>query len=231
MEKRKTAGNLFTAAGCILIAGALGLCLYNTHTAENAGKDSEEAALRFMEYIGEINEEAEHSPSVLPDDYEPVLFSMAGKYTSENESPENAAEEIPVFEADGFSFAAVIEIPALNLILPVCSEFSMDTLKHYPCIYSGSVNDNNIIIAAHNYDSHFGNIKSLRSGDEVILTDAAGNRIIYQVTETEVISGERADDMNSGSWDMTLFSCNLSGKSRITVRLIRKNEQTIQIMS
>lgn len=223
MEKRKTAGNLFSAAGAVLIAGALGLCLYNRYTAETAGRESGKAVSRFMEYVSEINEESEQRSSVLPDDYEPVLFSMAEKYTSENESPENAAEEIPVFEADGFSFAAVIEIPVLDLILPVCSEFSMDTLKYYPCVYSGTVNENNIIIAAHNYESHFGNIKSLQSGDEVILTDAAGNRIIYQVTETEVISGERADDMTGGSWDMTLFSCNLSGKSRITVRLIRKN--------
>ena len=224
MGKGKTAGNLFIAVGCILIAGALGLYIYNTETAGNAGRESEAAVSAFMNHISDIHSEnTENAGGMLPDSYEPVVFSMTEKCTSENESPENAAEEMSVFEADGFSFAAVIEIPALNLILPVCSEFSMDTLKHYPCIYSGSVNENDIIIAAHNYDSHFGNIKSLQFGDEIILTDAAGNRILYQVTETEVISGDRADDMKSGSWDMTLFSCNLSGRSRITVRLKRKN--------
>ena len=112
----------------------------------------------------------------------------------------------------------ILYIPQLKIQLPVCSDFNMKNLSSYPCIYSGNTSDKNIIIAAHNYDSHFGNIISLDAGDKIIMKTVSGKEIIYEVFSTDIIPGDMPGDMMSGEWDMTLFTCTKNGKDRIAVR-------------
>lgn len=210
MSAAKTAGNIMTAVGSLMILSALGLMLFNIRTSDKAGNVSHDTVQSFIEYIEEIkNEENEQ------------LSDVQGIYTGDTVHTESINEE-SYFEKDEIRFSAILTVPATETELPVCSSFSMEQLRNYPCIYSGSFSENNLIIAAHNYDSHFGRLKSLQTGDEAVLTDALGNTVVYTVTETEVLPGAAVTDMKSGSWDLTLFTCDLSGKNRITVRLIRK---------
>ena len=82
-----------------------------------------------------------------------------------------------------------------------------------------------MIIAGHNYHSHFGNLKYLTPGDLILFTDMAGNTFSYKVTETQVLDGTAVDEMESGDWDMTLFTCTLGGASRVAVRCVHKFSQ------
>ena len=100
-------------------------------------------------------------------------------------------------------------------------KWSYERLKTSPCRYSGTVEGRDIIIAAHNYNSHFGRIKELSQGDEIWFTTADGMQYFYRVDYTENVDGYDVDHMLSGGssdWDMTLFTCTLSGQSRVTVR-------------
>lgn len=205
--KKHLSGNLMILCGAAMIASALCLMQYNIHASENAGTVSEKAVSEFLEFTDVKKNESGYVPNI------PV------KYSGVNE---NGFENTCSFTGtDGAEFTAVIEIPVLDRKLPVCSTLSTENLEKYPCRYSGSVSENNIIIAAHNYDSHFGSIKSLQNGDEIILTDVYGNSTVYTVTETEVIPGNAAGDMKAGNWNLTLFTCDLSGKNRITVRAVK----------
>lgn len=76
----------------------------------------------------------------------------------------------------------------------------------------------NMVIAGHNYSSHFGNLKNLSQGDTVIFTDVDGNRFHYRVIELETLVPDAVDDLTSGGWDLTLFTCTIGGRSRVTVR-------------
>lgn len=212
MTDRKAAGNALTVTGFAMIAAAVCISFYNINTAREAGIASENAVSGFLQHIDELKNETPDNQGI------PEIYS--GIYHAELPEDTEVPEEI-LYESDGFTFVSLVTIPALGAELPVCSDFSMDNLKHYPCRYQGTAAENNLIIAAHNYDSHFGNIKSLQFGDEVILTDPAGNTIKYTVTETELIPGTAVEDMKSGQWDLTLFTCNLSGQSRVTVRCKR----------
>ena len=49
----------------------------------------------------------------------------------------------------------ILEIPALDLNL-VISSWSYSSLRLAPCRYSGSAYKGDLVIAAHNYQSHFG---------------------------------------------------------------------------
>ena len=126
--------------------------------------------------------------------------------------------EITLEDLDGAACIGVLEIPKIDLKLPVLSEWSYPLLKKAPCRYSGSAYLDNLVIAAHNYRTHFGKLKELEMGDEVIFTDAAGNRFEYKAAVVEALTPQSVEDMTSGEWALSLFTCTLDGKNRVTVR-------------
>lgn len=128
----------------------------------------------------------------------------------------------PCVDIHGKSFLGKICIHKLGIELPVYKEFDNQSLQEAPCRYSGSIASNDIIIAAHNYKSHFGNLHKMKIGDEVCFTDVYGINHYYEVRELQVLDGTAISDMKSGEWDFTLFTCAKSGTQRVTVRCIRK---------
>lgn len=129
--------------------------------------------------------------------------------------------EMPVREIDGISYVGKLQIPSLSLELPVISEVSEASLRIAPCRYAGSAYNNTLVIAAHNYSSHFGRIKELQQGDEVIFTDVKGHGFIYGVTELEVLKSGDVEKMVNSKADLTLFTCTIGGVSRVTLRCDR----------
>lgn len=130
----------------------------------------------------------------------------------------NPYMDMPVQKIDGYSYIGVIEVPTLGFRLPVQDEWSYPNMKISPCRYKGSVYLENMIICAHNSSAHFGSLKTLNEGDEVYFTDIDGNQFAYQVKGIEILSPTAVDEMESGDWDLTLFTCTLGGGARVTVR-------------
>ena len=141
---------------------------------------------------------------------------------SEDSSYDEEENGEPFITLDGEKYIGVISIPSLGIKLPVQSDWSLQKLKTSPCRYSGNVADGTAIICAHNYQSHFGNLKYAAPGLDVYFTDIAGLTYSYKISSIEQIDGYDSDGLkNNDGWDMTLFTCTYSGKQRITVRLIR----------
>ncbi len=160
---------------------------------------------------------------------EAVRDSVLAELITETEASEHLIDvhkypelEMPTKEVQGDDYIGLLEIPTLGLQLPIMSEWSYDGLKVAPCRYEGSAYQGNMVIAAHNYECHFGSIKSLLQGDEVIFTDMDGNCFEYEVVEMEILEPTAIEEMVSGDWDLTLFTCNYSGQSRVTVRGVEK---------
>lgn len=126
--------------------------------------------------------------------------------------------EMPVIGIDGENYIGVLEIPALNLALPVMDEWSYPRLKIAPCRYAGSVYSRDCVIAGHNYEEHLRYIGQLNPGDEVRFTDAEGNVFCYSVLCQEILAPAEVEAMCTGDWDLTLFTCKVGGRRRITVR-------------
>lgn len=138
-----------------------------------------------------------------------------------NEIPDyllNPEMDMPEQEIDGRMYIGILEVPDYGIELPVISQWSYPNLKIAPCRYKGSAYLDNFIIAAHNYPSHFGNLKSLQQADEIVFTDIDGNVFRYEVAEKEVLKSTAVDEMEAGEWDLTLFTCTTGGSSRVTVR-------------
>ncbi len=196
----------FLITGLLLIGAALLLTVYNIGESYRAGISAEKA----LEVLKSNMEENDSSIDDLTSDGRPLYE----KY------PEMA---MPLVEIDGEYYAGIIEIPSLDIELPVKGDFSYKNLKKTPCIYDGSVYLNNMIIGAHNYSRHFGKIKNLGIGDRISFTDGDGNVFLYDVAEIVQVNGYDVKGLKEGEWDMTLFTCTLDGRSRVVVRGVLAN--------
>ena len=87
----------------------------------------------------------------------------------------------------------MLTIPALGLELPVQTEWSKANLKVSPCRQCGSTAGGDLVIAAHNYKSHFGRLSSLSEGDEVRFTSQDGAEAVYTVERTAQVSPEEPE--------------------------------------
>ena len=132
--------------------------------------------------------------------------------------------EMPTIDIGDRDCVGYVEIPALGLSLPVLSEWSYPNLKVAPCRYKGSIYLDDMIIAAHNYRTHFGTLESLEPGTQVIFTDTDGNRFEYEVSQLELLNGTDVEKMEEGDWDLTLFTCTVGGRQRVTVRCTRTSD-------
>lgn len=200
--KRKGTVLIFT--GLLLIAAALFITAFNLR---------EEAAARTASVRA-----ADRLEALIPA-HTPRPAAVPGAVLPEN-VPETDME-MPVKTVDGVDYIGVIAVPSLSLELPVASEWSYERLKTSPCRYSGSVYSGDMVLCAHNYSSHFGQIKTLKPGDAVVFTDVDGNVYNYEVAELETLQPAAVDEMKSGEWDLTLFTCTIGGQTRVTVRCDR----------
>lgn len=210
MKKKK--GTILIYIGIVFIIVAAGIMIYNIYESMRAAQQADSVLQQikemFMNVGGQDQEDTQYSgmsDEVIP---EYVLF------------PE---KEMPVMKIGNYNYVGVLEIPDLGLALPVLAgEWSYEKLKIAPCVYSGSIYQNNMVIAAHNYWSHFSRIKDLEVGDEVIFTDCEGNVFEYSVGWVDTLQPYDTEDMKSAeTWDLSLFTCTYSGKERYTVRCIK----------
>lgn len=148
--------------------------------------------------------------------------NKASDILNKMETVENNTVDTPVIMVEGDAFCGRVVIEKLKIELPVYDQWDYKRLKTAPCRYLGSIETNDIIIAAHNYKSHFGTLNKLKIGDEVKFIDAYGVVHVFEVSELVTLDGTNVSDMHSGGWDFTLFTCTKGGKQRVTVRCTRR---------
>lgn len=185
-----TKGKVMMAIGLVCIIGAMAFVIRNY-------KENREAGQLADSYMSSILDQ-------IPDYDEKISVPTEG--------------EMPAIDVDGQSFIGIVSIPSLDIELPIQRDWSSQNAKISPCRYKGSVYENNLIVAGHNYDRHFGRLKNLVSGDTIIITDVNGLSFYYTVTYTEIIDTYDVEAMDEGDWDLTVFTCTIGGASRVTVR-------------
>jgi len=126
--------------------------------------------------------------------------------------------DMPEEVVDGVAYIGVLEIPELQLALPVISNTTNALLKKAPCRYAGSAYLDDLVIGAHNYARHFGNIDDLGYGDSITFTDMDGNVFSYEVANIEVLQPNQVEDLCSGEWPLSLYTCTPGGQARVAVR-------------
>lgn len=196
----KRAGIAIVVVGAVLILSALLLLLYNRREDAHAGQEAEsllasvEAAIFAQAAETPDKPEATAAPSQTPLD-----------------------SEMPEVMLDGYEYVGYVEIPTLGLKLPVMSEWDYKRLKIAPCRQFGSSRTDDLVIAAHNYENHFGRLKELSDGDAVTFTDMEGVVNTYCVENIETLKPDAVDAVQNSGYDLVLYTCTKGGKTRVAV--------------
>jgi len=200
MKNKK--GRKCIAIGMLLMVAALFLTMYNLYENQMAGERAWQVTKELDEYYAKLLEADAQEDQLIP------MYKQ------------NPGMEMPIYSVGGYDYIGLLEIPSCELRLPVLSDWDYGKLKHAPCRYSGSAYTDNMVIAAHNYRSHFSKIKNIAQGSKIIFTDVDGNIFRYQVLDREILDPEQVEEMKNGDWDLSLFTCGPGGTYRIAVRCI-----------
>ena len=191
--------------GIILMFGAASLFWMNQQDDLSAKNAAESVMAELVNRIMENNEAAFSEAETLPELQKPLeLLTEEDKKMTE-------------IEIDGIPYIGYISIPKLEVELPVISTWSLSRLTIAPCRYYGSLLGEDLVIMAHNYVSHFGKLSLLEPGDTLTFTDMDGKTTLYKVVSKDVLAPTAVEEVTSGSFDLTLFTCTYDGQNRITI--------------
>lgn len=202
-------GNTLILLGLLLLLGAGGLTAYNIWDGIRAERASQHI-IQEMDIGQDLVEALDREPDDDP--------------------------EMPVIEVEGYYYIGILEIPSLQLTLPVMDRWDYTRLKISPCVYSGSYKTDDLVICAHNYARHFSPVKRIDIGADVYLITVDCRVYHYQVTNRETLqpgavenmienTNNTTDGTVTNEWDLTLFTCNTGGQTRCAVRCARIREE------
>lgn len=226
MKSKPSGGIIFLAAGMLMFAAAILLVCYNIYDDYRAGEAAGHVLEKLQQQMPAPVIQETDSPE-LPDYITNPDIDMPTPdipAPSPLELPDyiiNPDMEMPTMEIENNDYIGILEIPSLELSLPVMSRWSYAGLKIALCRYSGSAYKGNLVIAGHNYRAYFKSIENLAIGAQVIFTDVTGQSFFYEVTALETLQAADVEEVLSTEWDLTLFTCTVSGKERIAVRCLK----------
>ena len=194
---------------CCLIA-SVGLIAYNHWEEENA-QNSSEVILQDIQACILDNTHDDSST-------EEVKQEKQAEQEEVIEIPVDIPQEMLTTQVNGYDCIGVLTIPVLELELPVLTDWSYTKLKVAPCRYSGSYFEKDFVIAAHNFQSHFGRLTALQTKDLILFTDISGTVHSYEVVLLETLPATAIEEMISSGFDLSLYTCTPGGASRLTVR-------------
>ena len=202
-------GNTLILLGLLLLLGAGSLTAYNIWDGIRAERASQHI-IQEMDIGQDLVEALDREPDDDP--------------------------EMPVIEVEGNYYIGILEIPSLQLTLPVMDRWDYTRLKISPCVYSGSYKTDDLVICAHNYARHFSPVKRIDIGADVYLITVDCRVYHYQVTNRETLQPGAVENMIENTnntidgtvtneWDLTLFTCNTGGQTRCAIRCARIREE------
>ena len=228
--------------GALSVLAALGLIGYNMWDDQRAQKEVYNILAKMEEVRPPVKEDTPGSntdsnnrpeeqpgqpndPNVTPQNPGGTQDGTPGNQDpSQGSDPgSDSGSGMPSVQIDRFRYIGTVQIPSIGLELPIIDVWGYPQLKIAPCRYSGSVYHDNMVLCGHNYSSHFGRLKNLQPGDPVLFIDMEGNVYRYKVQKIENLQKTAVEQMTSGDWALTLFTCTPSGVARVAVRCTKEN--------
>lgn len=192
--------------GAALLLAALLLWTFNTIQAVRAGEKAQDV-------LGDVKQVMASAPRTTeppaPQSTEPDASAP----------PETTAPPagMPTVTVGYNDYIGYLHIPSQELELPVMSDWSYDKLNVAPCRQFGSYYTDDLVIAAHNFGSHFGKLKNLIPGDTVTFTDVTGADHNYTVASVQTLQPDDVDAVQNSGHALTLYTCTPGGATRVTV--------------
>lgn len=206
------------AMGAVLFISALLLFWYNRQEEMAAGQESSVILESVQSAIAEQDEIVRDEPvsSEMTASEEPLAEAQTSG-ESAAPSPTPRPTEMTEVEIDGYAYIGYVSIPVLEVELPVMSQWDYVRLKIAPCRQFGATWTDDLVIAAHNYDTHFGGLSQLSRGEAVSFTDMDGVVNTYTVSAVKTLSPTSVDEVQNSGYDLVLYTCTYGGATRVAV--------------
>ena len=218
----KKAGIVCVILGAVLIGSALLLFARNRMEDQKAGQEAEKLLAEIETVIAERTAaDAAQSPSrrlEVDTADEPAVREEAPQESAENaeRAPETGGGDDTVM-LSGYDFIGYLELPTLGLRLPVMSSWDYDRLKISPCRQFGAVETDDLVIAAHNYRTHFARLGEMKAGDSVRFTELDGTVNQYTVSAVGTVLPEDVEAVQNSGYALVLYTCTKGKEARVTV--------------
>lgn len=145
-----------------------------------------------------------------------TLYSTSNNYTTNYTNLEQQKNPFVI---------GLIQIDKINLLYPILSETSEDSLNISPCRFYGPMPNKigNLCIAGHNNanDKLFGKLDLLNINDTIRIYDLKGSYIDYYIYNRTQIKANDTSCMNqdtNGQREITLITCNNLKSSRLLIK-------------
>lgn len=225
----KKTGIVFISMGVVLILSALLIFLYNSYEDYNAGRQSENLLEQLQAAIPKDEQSivTAGTPVTKHDSEEGETSKQEVTGEIPESQPADVQEEtteLTVVELGDYGYVGYVSIPAIEIELPVMSEWDYKRLKKAPCRQFGSSKTDDLVIAAHNYKNHFGYLSELEIDDTVTFTDMDGQVNLYSVAEVRTIDPTDVEVVQDSGYDLVLYTCTPGGANRVAVFCNRVEE-------
>lgn len=212
---RKWSGILLITAGAALTILALSLFLYNRHEDLRAGDAVQELMPKLRTAIAARETVSAQPPS---HEAEPPPPEREPSPPPEQSAPAALpCTEPDIVEIDGYNYIGYLTLPRLELELPVMAQWDYSRLKTAPCRQFGTAQTDDLVIAGHNYDRHFGRLSDMQPGDSVLFTGVDGVVNDYVVMSVKTLAPTEVEAVQNSGCDLVLYTCTFSGKTRTGV--------------
>ena len=125
----------------------------------------------------------------------------------------------------GYPVIAKLEIPSIDLITDVLSDYSEENLKiSVTKFYKGKPNQvGNFCIVGHNYitSNMFHNLNKLEKNKKIYLTDKLYGKKEYYIYKKEIVNPKDVSCLSQetdGNMELTLITCTADSKKRIIIK-------------
>ena len=159
----------------------------------------------------------------LADNFEDNTLAVE-KIVKKEEEPISDKQQIAT-EYMGYSVAAEIEIPKINLNTYIIENYSIEAMDLCPTKYWGvDANEiGNFCVTGHNYkkENMFSELTNLSEGDEFYLLDNKNGKYTYTVYDIYRVKSNNTDCLNqntNGEREVTLITCSNFSNFRLIVK-------------
>ena len=102
-------------------------------------------------------------------------------------------------------FCGIIEVPSTKSELPIYGYWDKKKLPDYPCRFSGSIYNSDLIIGSSDRKGVFDFSDKLNIGDDILITDVTGNRYTYLISDIKSSKSISKDHLSKLNFDFLIF--------------------------
>lgn len=205
----------------IAIIGLLGFLGYDYYQNYVITTDTSDFVDNFQGEIAEGEISEDNNDNQISDN-ENETTNPFDKIKDANTTTNNGTAAKPTYK--GFGVYGTIEIPAINLKYPILDKVTKKSIETAVAfLYGSGINQpGNSVIIGHNYRNglFFSNLKKLKVGDKIYITDNSGTKMTYTIYNKFEATPEDTSFYQrdtGGKPEVTLSTCTDDSKARTII--------------